>query len=53
MSITRRQTTRRCRFQLVAPIDMVVDHRAQQVMRDGNGVEIAGEMQVHFFHRHT
>jgi hypothetical protein len=31
---------------------VVVDHRRQQVVRRGDGVEIAGEVQVHFLHRH-
>jgi hypothetical protein len=39
-------------FQLVAPVDVVVDHRRQQVVGRGDGVEIAGEMQVHLLHRH-
>jgi len=39
-------------IQRVAPVDMVVDHRRQQVVGTGDGVEIAGEMQVHVFHRH-
>ena len=38
--------------QRVAPVDVVVDHRRQQVMRGGDGVEIPGEMQVHRFHGH-
>ena len=38
--------------ELVAPVDMVVDHRRQQVVCRGDRVEVAGEMKVHFFHRH-
>ena len=38
--------------ELVAPVDMVVDHRRQQVMRGGDRMEVAGEMKVHFLHRH-
>lgn len=36
----------------VAPIDMVVEHRRQQVMGAGDRVEIAGEVQVDLLHRH-
>ena len=39
-------------FQLVAPVDVVVDHRREQVVGAGDGMKIAGEMQVHLFHRH-
>jgi hypothetical protein len=39
-------------FQLVAPVDVVVDHRREQIVSAGDGVEITGEMQVHFLHRH-
>jgi hypothetical protein len=39
-------------LQLVAPVDVVVDHRRQQVVRAGDGVEIAGEVEVHVLHRH-
>ena len=35
----------------VAPIDVVVDQRGQQVMGRGDGVEIAGEMEVDVLHR--
>ena len=38
--------------ELIAPIDMVVDHRGQKTVRRGNCVKIACEMQVHIFHRH-
>ena len=37
---------------LVAPVDVVVDQRREQVVRRGDGVEVAGEMQVHVLHRH-
>ena len=43
----------RVNLKFVAPIDMVVDHRAQQVMGRGDRMKIAREMQVHFFHRHN
>ena len=36
----------------VAPIDVIVDQRRQQIVRRGDGVEVAGEMQVDVFHRH-
>ena len=35
----------------VAPVDVVVDHRGQQVVGRGDGVEIAGEVQVDLLHR--
>ena len=38
--------------EIVAPVDVVVDHRRQQAVRAGDGVEISGEMEVHVFHRH-
>src|SRR5439155_232716 len=38
--------------ELVAPIDVVVDQRRKQVMGGGDGVEIAGEVEVHIVHRH-
>jgi hypothetical protein len=53
MSSTRRQDDAALvDFQLVAPVDVVVDHRRQQVVGRGDGVEIAGEVQVHVLHRH-
>ena len=36
--------------ELVAPVDVVVDHRREQVMGRRDGVEIAGEMQVDVLH---
>ena len=38
--------------ELIAPIDVVVDERGEKVVRRGDGVEIAGEMQVDLLHRH-
>ena len=38
--------------ELVAPIDVVVDHRRQQVVGGADRVEIAGEMEVDVLHRH-
>ncbi len=38
--------------QLVAVVDVVVDQRGQQVVRQRDGVEVAGEVQVDVFHRH-
>ena len=38
--------------EVVAPVDVVVDQRRQQVVRGRDGVEVAGEMQVDVFHRH-
>jgi hypothetical protein len=37
--------------QRIAMVDVVVDQRRQQVVRQGNRVEIAGEVQVDVFHR--
>src|SRR5262249_35923600 len=36
----------------VAPVDVVVDHRSEQVVGRRDGVEIAGEVQVDVRHRH-
>ena len=36
----------------IAPVDVVVQHRRQQIMGGGDGVEIAGEMEVDILHRH-
>ncbi len=36
----------------IAPINVVVDQRAQQIVGAADGVEVAGEMQVDVFHRH-
>ena len=36
----------------VAPVEMVVDQRRQQIVRRGDGVEVAGEMEVDVLHRH-
>jgi hypothetical protein len=36
----------------VAPMQMVVDHRCEQIVRRGDRVEIAGEMEVDVLHRH-
>ncbi len=38
--------------QLVAPVDVVVDQRGQQIVGEPDGGEVAGEMQVDVFHRH-
>src|SRR5437773_432600 len=38
--------------ELIAPIDVVVDHRREEIVRRGDGVKVAGEMQVDIFHRH-
>ena len=35
----------------VAPMDVIVDHRGEQIVRRGDRVEIAGEMQIDFVHR--
>ena len=36
----------------VVPVDVVVDHRGEQVVRRGDGVEVAGEVEVDLVHRH-
>ena len=36
----------------VAPIDVVVDQRREQIVRRCDGMEIAGEMEVDVLHRH-
>ena len=38
--------------ELIAPVDVIVDHRREQIVRRGDGVEIAGEMEVDVLHRH-
>src|SRR5690606_11339407 len=38
-------------IQRIAPIDMVIDHRAEQVVRGSDGVEVTGEVEVDVFHR--
>ncbi len=38
--------------QRIAPINVIVDQRRKQVMGAGDGVEVAGEVQVDVFHRH-
>ena len=53
MSTTRRQATRRAvDAERVAPVDVVVDQRRQQIVRRGDGVEVAGEVQIDVLHRH-
>ena len=37
----------------VAPVDVVVNHRGEQVVGDADGVEVAGEMEVDILHRHN
>ena len=36
---------------LIAPMNVIVDHRREQIVGGGDGVEIAGEMQVDIDHR--
>ena len=38
--------------QRVAPVHVVVDQRREQVVRRGDGVEVAGEVEVDALHRH-
>ena len=38
--------------EVVAPVDVVVDHRRQEIVRRRDGVEVAGEMEVDVLHRH-
>ena len=42
----------RIEIELVPPIEVVVDHRGEQIVRGGDGVEIAGEVEVDVLHRH-
>ena len=36
----------------IAPIDVVVDHRREQIVRGADGVKVPGEMQIDLGHRH-
>ena len=36
----------------IAPVDVVVDQRRQEIVRRADGVEVAGEMEVDVLHRH-
>ena len=38
--------------ELVAPIDVIVDQRREQIVGGADGMEIAGEMEVDVLHRH-
>jgi hypothetical protein len=38
--------------ELVPPIDVVVDHRREEIVGGGDGVEISGKVQVDIVHRH-
>ncbi len=38
--------------QFVAPIEMVVDQRGEQIVGRGDGVQVAGEMKIDVLHRH-
>ena len=38
--------------ELVAVVQVVVDHRGEHVVRGGDGVEVAGQVQVERVHRH-
>ena len=53
MSSTRRQSDAAdVDAERVAPVDVVVDQRREQVVGGGDGVEVAGEMEVDVLHRH-
>ena len=39
--------------QRISPVDVVVDHRGQQVVRRSDRMEVASEMEVHLLHRHN
>ena len=41
----------RIQAKFIAPIDVVIQHRRQQIIGAGDGVEIPGEMQIDIFHR--
>ena len=52
-SSTRRHVMLRTSMpSVVAVVQVVVDHRREQVVRGGDGVEVAGEVQVEPLHRH-
>ena len=36
----------------VAPVDVVVEHRRQQIVGTGDRMEVTGEVEVHVLHRH-
>ncbi len=38
--------------ELIAPVDVVVDQRREQIVRRRDGVEVAGEVEVDVLHRH-
>ena len=38
--------------QLVPVVDMVVEHRREQVVRERDGIEVSGEVQIDVFHWH-
>ena len=38
--------------ELVAPIDVIVDQRREQIVGGADGMEVAGEMEVDVLHRH-
>ena len=38
--------------EIVAPVDVIVDHGGQKIVRRGDRVEIAGEMKIHVLHWH-
>ena len=53
MSTTRFQAMRRTsKPQLVAVVNMIVDHRREQIVGEPDRAEVAGEMQVDVLHRH-
>jgi hypothetical protein len=53
MSSARFQVMRRGSSpERVAPVQVVVHHRRQQVVGRGDGVEVAGEVEVDVLHRH-
>src|SRR5690606_23282660 len=39
--------------ELVAPVDVVIDQRGQQVVRDADRMEVTGEVEVDVLHRHN
>ena len=42
----------RVEAQRVAPVDLVVEHRREEIVRARDGVEVAGEVEVDVLHRH-
>src|ERR1700731_4484658 len=51
MSITRRHAPL-IDAERITPIDVVVEERGEQIVGRGDGVEVAGEVEIDVLHRH-